>query len=347
MFVAVPSQRTSAQQCTDFWCQFTSAVGSAYSEATSYYNSYTSQGYSYYTSATGAAGSYYSSLTSAGYSYYTSITSQGNSYYQSFVSQYGTDTAALSVWASQVQQAASTNLQLAVQMAESSSGPYSVSAWNIISDEAEGEFLANYSSAQQTAILTSRQPILTEGTILAMRLVPIYNSTTGQLVPFDTVARRWVAAEPAIAGSDLGKDPIATATLMVLNSNYIEYAPIIQGPDDNWISMRQAMAIGYRTDEVQKASTDFASARQAYTEANSQQMETGVEAFSNDIQTLNTPQPWLSDSLIYTIALVILVVGIVAGLFLRRSAGAPRRTPKETPVSAGPTSPSVQTPSSA
>jgi DNA polymerase III alpha subunit (gram-positive type) len=198
----------------------------------------------------------------------------------------------LSDWISQVSQAASQDLQAGVNLAMQSTGEYQQQAWNVISLEAQVELSNNYNTPQAAESLCAKRDLITEVTITAIKLVPIYDEDTGQVETFDGFASNLVSETPALAGSDLASDPVRCVSLMMLDGNYLNYAKIIQTPDGSWISIQQALTTGYRTSDVNAAQSELTAAQQAYQNNDPQQIETDLTSFSSTINSINNSQSY-------------------------------------------------------
>ena len=194
---------------------------------------------------------------------------------------------AMNEWVNQVTQVASQNIQEAINIAKQTTGTYQEQAWNIVSLEAQRNLCYKYTSSESVDALDLRRSLITEVAITAIKLLPVYDEDNHQLETFDGLARSMVSETPALAGSDLGKDPVRCAALMVLDGDYLQYAKIIQTPEGNWISIEQALAGGYRTSEVNSAKSTLTAAEQAYANNNARQVESYVVNFSSQINNIN------------------------------------------------------------
>jgi hypothetical protein len=202
-------------------------------------------------------------------------------------------------WVNQVTQVAGQNIQQAVEMAKQSTGTYGEQAWSVVSLEAQRNLCSKYTDPETVGLLNERRGLITEVALTAIKLVPVYDEEKGQVETFDGFARNMVSQTPALAGSDLGQDPVRCASLMVLDGNYLNYAKIIQTPDGNWISIEQAQTQGYRTSDVNSAQSDLTSAKQAYENNDSQQIDYYLTNFSSKINQINnnqSPEPPINNS---------------------------------------------------
>lgn len=90
-----------------------------------------------------------------------------------------------------------------------------------------------------------------------------------------------------LEGSDLAKDPVRFGALMLVDSDYIYHARLIQTPDGRWISIEQALNTGYETSEVSSLKSNYEWVKEGYKTNDSEKMEQGLKAFSSKLNELN------------------------------------------------------------
>jgi hypothetical protein len=190
-------------------------------------------------------------------------------------------------WLLQIKEKTTTDLEQAIDMAKEISGPYRQEAWNIIEAEKRRQVCSQYSDPTRVGALETKRRLLTEGIILAIKLLPYYDEEQGKIRTFDGFAREMVNQTPGLAGSDLAKDPVRCAALMLLDSDYLMYAKIIQTPNGRWISLREAQESGYHTAEAVAAISEYEEARRAFALGDSQRVEICMKEFSSGVVGLN------------------------------------------------------------
>jgi len=145
---------------------------------------------------------------------------------------------------------------------------------------------------------------VTEVAITAIKLIPVYDPERRQVRTFGGFATDLVNESPALAGSDLAEDPVRCAALLLLDSDYLSYAKIIKTNDGKWISIEEAMALGYKTNEVNAANSAYLQAKNAYALGDSELVEANMKNFCSKIQEINSNQNYL---------LWLLPIGLIAG----------------------------------
>jgi hypothetical protein len=190
-------------------------------------------------------------------------------------------------WLSQIRATAASNLEQAVALAKESSGTYRRGAWSVIETEKRRQLCSEYNDPAKVGQMERRRGILTEGAIAAMKLLPVYDEKSGKIRTYDAFARDMVNQTPGLAGSDLANDPVRCAALMLLDSDYLMYAKIIQTPNGKWISIREAQECGYRTEEAVAAGSDYEKTRLAYASQDAERVERYAKRLSSDITSLN------------------------------------------------------------
>lgn len=188
---------------------------------------------------------------------------------------------------SQISAKVATNVEEAVSMAKEVSGSYRREAWSVIETEKRRQLCSEYNDPQKVGELEKKRGILTEGAILAAKLLPVYDEEKGVIRTYDGFARDMVNQTPALAGSDLANDPVRCAALMLLDSDYLMYAKTIQASNGRWISIREAQECGYRTEEAVAAGSHYESARVAFEGEDSQRVERYMKRLSAEVTQLN------------------------------------------------------------
>jgi len=190
-------------------------------------------------------------------------------------------------WLLQIKEKTTSNVEQAIAMAKEVSGPYRREAWTIIEAEKRRQVCSQYSDPARVGALETKRPLLTEGIILAIKLLPYYDEEQGTIQTYDGFAREMVNQTPGLAGSDLAKDPVRCAALMLLDSDYLMYAKIVQTPNGMWISLREAQECGYNMAEAVAAISQYEEARRAFAWGNPQRVEIYMKEFSSEVVELN------------------------------------------------------------
>jgi len=190
-------------------------------------------------------------------------------------------------WLTQIRTETASNVERAVEIAKEVSGTYRQEAWTIIETEKRRQLCSEYNDPAEVGELERKRGILTEGTIIAIKLLPVYDEKTGKIRTYDGFARDMVNQTHGLAGSDLAADPVRCAALMLFDSDYLMYAKIIQTPNGKWVSIREAQECGYRTEEAVAAGSYYEKARIAYESGNAQRVEKYTKKLSSEITRLN------------------------------------------------------------
>lgn len=94
-------------------------------------------------------------------------------------------------------------------------------------------------SAQQELLRKFRSTAIDVG-VLTLRSVPVLDPETGDLIPFDAMARKM--AKDCGVGGDLGADPVKTGFLIVFDSDYLfTSARLIETPSGEYLTLNEAM----------------------------------------------------------------------------------------------------------
>ena len=131
-------------------------------------------------------------------------------------------------------------------------GKYDAQAWEIIEINTNRQILAYYSDQENLEELEKRRGLLTEATVIGLKIMPAYDSEEG-LVTLDNITKKQIQKIPALQGSDFAKDPVRASALFVLDPESILYLKIIETEDGYWISVEEALAYGYNEDDVRRA----------------------------------------------------------------------------------------------
>ncbi|MEM2566847.1 MAG: hypothetical protein QXH20_00005 [Candidatus Bathyarchaeia archaeon] len=190
-------------------------------------------------------------------------------------------------FARKFEQKVKQSFEQGLEIAKSVTGPYREEAFNILEREARRQLCEEYSDPNKVGELEKRRDLFTETTITVVKLVPVYDPESGQVHTFDQFARNLYSEIPGIEGSDLARDPVRCVGLMVLDSDYLMYAKIIQTPNGKWISMAEALCCGYKVNQVMNAVSDYNLARQGYRENNPSKVENAMVSFASRISEIN------------------------------------------------------------
>jgi len=158
---------------------------------------------------------------------------------------------------------------------------------------------------------------MTEATITAVKLIPVYDPESGKVHTFDQFARELYEQIPGIEGSDLAEDPVRCVALMVLDSDYLLYAKIIRAPNGKWMSITEALSVGYRVNEVMSAASDYNLAREGFRTNDSAKIENGMMNFASRIKAINEGSQQSLMSFDPILLLPFGLIGIAAGVFLK------------------------------
>lgn len=130
---------------------------------------------------------------------------------------------------------------------------YDSDLWTVLESDGQRLIVATFSNQEEIDELNKQRGLIDEGTILLVKAMPIYDSEEQKVTTLDKTARKFTAKIPALEGSDIGKDPVRATSLMMLETNYLLHAKIIQTNDQKWISIEEAITEGYEKEDVQKA----------------------------------------------------------------------------------------------
>ena len=190
-------------------------------------------------------------------------------------------------WLTQVREKTTSDIERAIEMTKEISGPYRREAWSIIEAEKRRQLCDEYNDPAKVGELERKRGFLTEGIIVAVKLFPVYDEEKGKIRTYDGLARDMVNQTPGLEGSDLAKDPVRTAALMLLDSDYLMYAKTIQTPNGRWISIREAQEFGYHTAEAVEAGSEYQKARLAYMAGDAPRVEKYMKKFASTVMQLN------------------------------------------------------------
>ncbi len=97
--------------------------------------------------------------------------------------------------------------------------------------------------AKRKAFVDRATPIAQELAVEGIKLIPIYDPDTGDVVSLDNYMRSMLSdmGGDALNGSDLADDPLRTGLLLMMDSDSLDTLRIIQDPaSGEWISLEQA-----------------------------------------------------------------------------------------------------------
>jgi len=215
------------------------------------------------------------------------------------------------------EQEARENFEWAVEKAKNLTGPYKEEAFNILEQEARRQLCEEYSDPVKVEELERKRDLMTEATITAVKLIPIYDPESGEVHTFDQFAGDLYEQIPGIEGSDLAEDPVRCVALMVLDSDYLLYAKIIRAPNGKWMSITEALSVGYRVNGVMSAVSDYNLAREGFRTNDSAKIENGMMSFASRIKAINEGSQQSLMSFDPILLLPFGLIGIAAGVFLK------------------------------
>lgn len=220
-------------------------------------------------------------------------------------------------FAKEFSQEVKDNFESAVEKAKQMTGPYRREAFKILEQEARRQLCQEYSDPEKVSELERKRNLLTEAAIAAVKLVPVYDSESGQVHTFDQFARDLYSDIPGIEGSDLAEDPVRCVALMVLDSDYLMYARIIRAPNGEWISISEALAVGYKVNQVTSAVSDYNLAREGFRTNDSTKIENGMMSFASRIRAINESSQTSMIGFDPMLLAPFGFIGMAAGLFLK------------------------------
>jgi len=200
------------------------------------------------------------------------------------------------------------DLGSAIEMARNT--PYLSESWDSISQEMERQLCEDYDDPAKVGELERRRGLVTEGAIIAIKMIPVYDPRRRQVRTFGGFAVDLVNGSSALAGSDLAEDPVRCAALLLLDSDYLSYAKIIKTNDEKWISIEEAKILGYKTNEVNAANSAYLQAQNAFALGDSELVESHMKTFCSAIQEINSSQ---NQGLYLIIMLWLLPSGLIIG----------------------------------
>lgn len=127
--------------------------------------------------------------------------------------------------------------------------------------------------------------LVTNITIAAFKNVPIYDVENDRLVSMDTYCRDMIKdMGGSTSDGDFGKDPVATSCLILMDDDYMYHAKIIQTPNNDWISINEAMEQGNLPTDIER---NYRNTRSAYYSNNSQTFDSSLNNFVRSVQNHN------------------------------------------------------------
>lgn len=219
-------------------------------------------------------------------------------------------------FAREFEQKVKQSFEQGLEVAKSVTGSYREEAFNILEKEARRQLCEEYSDPSKVGELEKRRGLFTETTIAIVKLIPIYDPESDQVHTFDQFARNLYNEIPGIEGSDLAQDPVRCVGLMVLDSDYLIYAKIIQTPNGKWISMAEALSCGYKVNQVMSAVSDYNVARQGYRENDPSKVENAMVSFASRISEINKESQTSRMSLDPLLLAPFALITVCASVFL-------------------------------
>lgn len=132
--------------------------------------------------------------------------------------------------------------------------------------------------------------------LTAIRVFPTIDPDTGKIVTFDTLMRKMVN-QPGVGGS-LGADPVGTAYLLMVDSNYLfDGARLIAGPSGEYVTLNEALLSArsspglFDNAALQSASQSYSRIRSAYSQGDAATLSIASRDFAGSITRLNQGRP--------------------------------------------------------
>jgi hypothetical protein len=123
--------------------------------------------------------------------------------------------------------------------------------------------------------------------VTGVKLVPVYDEKESKYKTINTVAKEMVSRNPAWRGSDLYEDPLRVAVTPMVYYDYLLYAKLIQAPDGQWVSIAEAVSIGYKTAELTEVTDVLQRAKFAYAMEDAPSFNAELEKFADGIKNVN------------------------------------------------------------
>ena len=145
---------------------------------------------------------------------------------------------------------------------------YDSDLWIVLESDGQRLMVATFSNQEEIDELNKRRSLLDEGVILLVKAMPMYDYEEKKVSTLDKAAKKFTAKIPDLEGSDIGTDPVRATSLMMLDTEYLLHARIIQTTDEKWISVEEAITTGYEKEDVKKAKLFLKAARIALNAGN-------------------------------------------------------------------------------
>jgi hypothetical protein len=132
------------------------------------------------------------------------------------------------------------------------------------------------------------------GTVLAVRVIPVYDPVDKKWKTFDSLAIKMVKEIPIVEGTDIANDPVETFTLMALEDDYWLYAKIIPGADGKPLSIIDAAFDDrFYPGEANTAIKEFNAAKSAYLSGDMNETDDHLQRALSITADINDPDPTL------------------------------------------------------
>ncbi len=132
--------------------------------------------------------------------------------------------------------------------------------------------------------------------LTAIRAFPTIDPDTAKIVTFDTLMRKMV--NQAGVGGSLGADPVGTAFLLMVDSNYLfDGARLIAGPSGEYVTLNEALLSArsssgfFDNAALQSASQSYSRIRSAYSRGDAATLSIASRDFAGSITRLNQDRP--------------------------------------------------------
>jgi hypothetical protein len=125
--------------------------------------------------------------------------------------------------------------------------------------------------------------------ITGVKSIPVYDSRTGQTTTFDSYCRQFVTevGGEAIYGSEIERDPVGTAMMIMMDEDYILEAKLIQSPNGEWVSMNEAAYGFIDPNMLGLLQGDYSVMKQAYLNGNTNEFTRAFNNFENNLAIVN------------------------------------------------------------
>jgi len=149
------------------------------------------------------------------------------------------------------------------------------------------QMIATFSNQKEIDALNQNRGLVSEATCFVFKAIPVYDSKENKPMTLDEAATNLVDKVPALKESDVGKDPIRFSCILLVDSDYLLYAKIIKTPDEKWISIEEASALGYKTNEINQAKIILKSIDLAKNIRNPAMVDQNIIEFASIVNEIN------------------------------------------------------------